>query len=228
MAAENGSNDSALHKLIKTGRRYRVQKKQIIQTTDDRQVVNLVISGFVKRYLISNDGNVGVQIIYGAGDIFPLTLFFRSHFHQDLYSGPETFFYEAMRETEVYSIDLSQLIEEVEIKPKLYADLLVETGRHLEFCVSSLENLSLKTSDKRIAHQLLTFAKKFGKPTLGGGRQITVPLSHQDIGEILSITRETVTTNMSILRKKGLIKIDKDSKNIVVPDMQKLQDEAYS
>jgi CRP-like cAMP-binding protein len=216
--------DSGLHKLLLKGRRYKLAKQQIIQSTEDRRVVNLIVSGFFRKYLIDNEGNIGVQIVYGPGDIFPITLVYKTMFNQSLYSGLETFFYEAMSEAEVYSISSEQLKEAVKQQPELYQDLLQETGRHLEFCIHSLENLSLNKSEKRIAHLLWYMALKFGTQTKSGTR-IDIPLTHQAIGEVLNVTRETVTVYIKNLRDKGLISHDR---YIIVPNLKKLQEEAYA
>lgn len=209
--------------LLEQGRPYAVGKQQILQSTEDRQVVNLVVSGFVRKYLITNDGSIGVMIVYGPGDIFPLTLTYSKLFGQQLYSGSETFFYEAMAPTEVRTIDADTLYKAVLEDPEIYKDLYREAGRHLEFCIQSIENIALRNSGKRIAHFLLYFARKFGTKTKEG-IQIEIPMSHQSIGELLNLTRETVTTNMIKMRKKKLIKTDK---RIVVTNLKALEEEAY-
>jgi len=218
------TENNELHRLLKSGRHYKLGKKQVIQSSDDRQVLNLVKHGFIKRYMILNDGSIGVQITYGPGDVFPLTVVFKTLFNQPMYTGPETFYYDTMTEAEICSIDATTLVEEVKKNPKLYADLLQEAGLHLESCVHSLENQALKTSNKRVAHQLLYFAKHFGKNN-SKGLEIEAPLTHQDLADILSLTRETVSTAMVQLRKKNLIRTNK---NIIIPDLDKLEEEAYS
>jgi CRP-like cAMP-binding protein len=66
-------------------------------------------------------------------------------------------------------------------------------------------------------------AERFGQKGVSGIK-ISVPLTHQDIGDILSLTRETVSTSMVQLRKKNLIKTNK---SILVPNIEALRDEAY-
>lgn len=216
--------DSALHQLLLKGRSYTIDKKQILQSTEDRQVVNIITSGFIRKYWVANDGSIGALIVYGPGDIFPLTLVYKKMFNQSLYSGLETYFYEAMSRTEVHSMTVDQLLEADKENSRLYEDLLQEAGRHLEFCIHSLENLSLRSSEKRVAHLLVYFARKYAIQR-DGETVINAPLSHQSIGEMLSITRETVTNSMKGLRDKGLIKT---GKHFVVPNLKKLEKEAYS
>src|ERR1051325_6562476 len=104
-ASMNGDKvrSGKLHQRVLSGRTYSLGKGQNIQTTEDRRVLNLIKEGFVKRYLISNDGTLGVQIIYGPDDIFPLTLMFQALLNQDIYEGPEVFYYETMGPVELYT-----------------------------------------------------------------------------------------------------------------------------
>jgi CRP/FNR family transcriptional regulator len=213
-----------LHELLLTGRRSKRSKGQIIQSTEGQRTINLVSSGFIKRYLISNTGNLGVEVIYGEGDIFPLTLMFKTLFDQDIYEGPEVYYYEAMSETQIYSIDISTLAENVEKNPLLYRDLLSESGKRLHSTLNGLENLALRTSHKRVAHQLVYFANQFGEKR-ASGIKINIPLTHQDLADILSLTRETVSTCIAKLREEKLIKT---GKNIIVPNIEKLKEEAHS
>lgn len=174
--------------------------------------------------MITNDGTIGVQITYGRGDVFPLTLVYKTLYDQSIYHGQETYYYEAMSDAEVYTVDAAALLEEVKKDTQLYSDFFQEAGKHLESCVQRLENLALKTSYNRVAHQLVYFARHFGTKSTGGV-QIETPLTHQDLADILSLTRETVSTSMVELRKKKLISTDK---LIVVHSMEKLEAEAYN
>jgi CRP-like cAMP-binding protein len=174
--------------------------------------------------LITNDGSIGAMIIYGPEDVFPISILYKKLFNQPLYHGAETFFYESMSPAEVFTIDADQLVDAVHQDPALYPDLLQEVGRHLDFCINSLENIALRNSEKRIAHMICYFARNFGTSTAEGIR-IDMPLTHQNIGEIINITRETVSTNIKGLRDRGLLKARNSS--LIVPNLQKLEAEAY-
>jgi len=213
-----------LSAVLLKGRHYKIPKGQIIQSTDDRRVFNLVTKGYVKRYLISNEGNYGVQVIYGPGDVFPITLAYSAIFGRDINEGPETYYYEAMTELELHTVDEPDMVEHIEQNPILYKDLFAISGVRLHSTLHGLENLTLKTSYQRVAHELLYMAKKFGEKK-AGETVIVVPLTHQDIADILSLTRETVSTAMVQLRKKKLIST---SKSIAVPDIDKLTEEAFN
>ncbi|HET7528652.1 MAG TPA: hypothetical protein VFJ84_00275, partial [Candidatus Saccharimonadales bacterium] len=133
MSSSKQLRESKLHDLLRQGRRYTLGKQQIIQSTEDRQVVNIILSGYFRKYLITNDGSVGAMIIYGPQDIFPVTILYKKLFNQPLYHGIETHFYEALTPAEVCTVDADQLVEAIKSDPALYPDLLQEVGRHLDF-----------------------------------------------------------------------------------------------
>ena len=210
-------------KLVESGRLRKYSKKQVIQTSSDGQAAKFVKSGYVKRYLITNTGAISTQVLYGPGDFFPLTLVYKAVLNQKLYRGPEIYYYETMCEAQIYDLQISRLIDEVQRRPVLYRDLMYEAGRRLNSNIQKLENRSLPNFYRRLAHQLLYYARKFGEPK-GQKVIILAPLTQQDLADILDSTRETVSASMAKLAKKGLIEV---KRQIVVTDILKLEQEAY-
>ena len=212
-----------LKSVMSKGRKTKFLKKQIIQSTDDRRVFNYIISGYVKRYLITNEGSLAVEVIYGPGDAFPITLAFSALFNQTINESPEIFYYETVTDVEAYTITETELKQIVYNNPGLYKDLMGVAGKRLHSTLQGLENIALKDAYSRLAHELYFLAVRFGQETADGTR-ILIPLTHQDLAGILSVTRETISTNMVRLKKENLVKTDK---GIVIKDMQKLKAKAY-
>lgn len=219
-----GPKYNLLSSVLSEGRLNFAEKGQVITSSDQGLVISLISSGFVKRYLIDNSGQLGVQGVYGPGNIFPVTLAFKILFDQSIYEGPEVYHYEAMCRTKIYSLSILRFKEKVQKDPRLYRDLLRLTGQRLQLFILQKENISLRSSYQRVAHQILSLANEFGTPS-PNGIYVPVPLTQQDLADMLSATRETVSICMSQLRKKGLITTGKE---LVVPDIDKLREEAYS
>jgi CRP/FNR family cyclic AMP-dependent transcriptional regulator len=213
-----------LHALLRSGRFQKIPKGQVFQSTDDKESITLVNKGYIKRYLITSEGTESIQIIYGPGFVFPLTPIFKLLLSQSIYSGPETFYYEAMCDTELYTITREVLIASVEKEPLLYRDLLQVSGTRLNEYVHSLENIAMGSAYGRVAHQLLFYAHYFGEKS-SKGTTIAIPLTQQSLANVLNITRETTSVSMTKLREKGLIA---GTKTIVVPDIEALEEEVYS
>lgn len=211
-----------LRKLILGGRKRTFSKGQVFQYSNDRQELSLVVSGFVKRYSITSRGTLGVQIIFGRGDVFPLTHMYKVLLDLDINKSQEVYYYEAMSSTEVYAIDNQTLLEAVDKDSGLYKDLLLEAGYRLESNIQQLENLSLHSSYCRVAHQLYILAQKFGEPTKLGVK-INAPITQQDLADIMGTSRETISMAISKLREKELIL---SKRSIVIPDLLALQNEA--
>lgn len=215
----------ALYDLLRKGRLHRLPKGQIIQSSDEwRNVLHFINKGYVKRYLIGNDGSLGTQFIYGPGHIFPITLIFKNLLNQRIIGGPEVYYYEAITDTEIYNVDIPAIKEVADRDPTLYKDLMFVAGQRLYATLHGLENQTLQNSYKRIAHQLAFFATEYGKKK-SDGTHIAMHLTHQDIADLLSLTRETVSNGMVELRKQKLIKTGKE---IVVPSINALLKEAFS
>lgn len=224
MELTSRKHSQLLHETLRQkGRVYKLAKGQIIQSTEDRQVINLLTRGYVKRYLINKDGTKATQVLYGPGDVFPITLVYKVLLSQAIYDGPEVYYYEAMTPVELYTIESSTLLGHVKGHPVLYRGLMHEAGNRLNSTLLGLENVTMRNSYLRVAHQLLHLADRFGISSKGQTK-IALPVTHQDLADMLSLTRETVTTSMKQLRAKKLVITNE---LIVIPDIDKLKDEVY-
>jgi CRP/FNR family cyclic AMP-dependent transcriptional regulator len=212
-----------LASLMKQGKLYTVDKGEVILSTDDNRSLQMVKTGYIKRYQITNAGNTSVQSIYGPHDIFPLTYAFEILLDKSIYSGPETYYYEAMCKSELYSIEGEALMDAVSKDPMLYKDLFDVSGERFRSNIQQLENISLSVYYKRVAHQLWFYANKFSDKK-GNRAKLKIPLTQQDLADVLSTTRETVSLCMSDIKKKGLIK---SGKFITVINIEKLKEEAF-
>jgi CRP-like cAMP-binding protein len=210
--------------LAQSGVKTNYSKGQIIQSTEGQKTMNFVTKGYIKRYLISNSGRLGVEVIYGPGYFFPVTVMLDAFFALGVYEGREIYFYEAMTETTVHTINVDILEQAVKKEPLLYKDLLRETGGRLHTLLNSLENISLAAPHSRLAHQLAYFAHIFGEQAKTGIK-ITVPLTAQDLADVLRLDRRDVEKCLSVLQEKNLIKFNK---HIIITDLERLKEEAHS
>ena len=209
--------------LLAQGRRYNVAKGGVVMSSSDNRTLQLVEKGYVKRYQITNSGAYSIQSIYGPLDIFPLTDIFRSILGKNLYEGPETHFYEAMCTARLCKLEISAVLEAIKGEPMIYKDFLAVAAERLQSNIQQLENLSLPMYYNRVAHQLWFFANKFSRRE-GLSAKIELPLTHQDLADVLSTTRETVSVCMSRLKKHGLIEA---GRYIYIPNVEKLKNEAF-
>ncbi len=217
--------DTPLYKLLLTGKRHRLPKGEIVHGFQDRALIHLIKSGYIKSYLIQSDGTRSTRVIYGPNYIVPLTPVYNMVFEMQIYTGPETYYYETMTDVDLYSLDRDALKEALAKDPLLYKDLFYAAGVRLNSYIHRLEDASITGSHRRVAHLLVYLSNVFGSPTKDGGLMIDLPLTQQTIAEILGLARETVTHSVVNLREKGLLVAS--DKKIILPDPEKLQREAY-
>lgn len=215
------SRYSLLERLLNDARRQKLSRGEVMPDSEVKSFLHLIITGYIKRYSIANDGAQSIQVIYGPGDAFPLTPVFESLYSMTIYHGSGSFYYEAMTEVELRSLNLLSLNDAVEAEPLLHKDLMQIAGDRLNSNIQQLENMSLRSTNRKIAHLLAYYAQKFGKDTKMG-RVIEIPLTHQTIADSLHVARETVSRRMTRLEEKNIIISEKQ---IIVKDMTALKKE---
>ena len=199
-------------------------KGVIVHGFEDKTLLHLIRSGYIKRYKIQNDGSRNIQVVYGPNDIVPLTPVYSTIFGFRIYRGPETYYYETMTDVSMHTISHDELKAALEKDPLIYKDLFHEAGVRLNSFIHRLEDASITGSHRRIAHLLTYLADVFGTPNKGGGTMIELPLTQQTIAEMLSLARETVTHSVVRLREKDLLVVE--GKKFIIPDIEKLRHEA--
>lgn len=209
--------------MLAEGKNLRYTKGEVIESSDTGNNLCLIKSGYVKRYLILNNGNIRVQVIYGPNEMFPMTLAYKALLNQQLYSGPEVYYYESLYDTELIVLSIDKFKECIDGNLEYYRDLFSEAGRRLYTNIQRLENLGLPTAYQRVAHEIAFYGTVFSDKK-GDMAKLKIPLTQQDLADILSMTRETVSLCMSDLKKLGIIK---PGRCLTITSMAKLQEEAF-
>jgi CRP-like cAMP-binding protein len=88
-----------------------------------------------------------------------------------------------------------------------------------------LETLLFKSANGKVAQVLLELAGRYGRPT-GAGTLIDYPITHQEIGNLIATTRETVSYAFMDLRQRGLISTRQ--RRTIILDADELEELAIS
>lgn len=217
-------NSVNLRKELVKSRLVTVPKGEVIHRSDNGLKFFMIASGYIKRYLVTNEGTLSIQGIYGPGYIFPLTSIYKLVLDQKLYRGPEIYYYETLCPSKIHFIEEEEFRQIIERNPNLYRDLFAVAGSRLRSNIQEIENMSLRNAYARVAHQLLYFSRTFGVSN-GETVQIPVPLTHETLAAVLNLARETVSQSISHLREEKLIKTNK---YIMVLDSERLEQVAYA
>jgi CRP-like cAMP-binding protein len=176
----------------------KIGRGELIQSPDTfREGLYLLKEGKLKLYKISPDGKQFIVSILGSGNVFG---------EIDSFSlGTRDTFIETMDNTILCSLGKEQFEQFLIERPHLTVRIMKELSRLLKERDDMLAQLALGNVRDRTLHLLKTLAEKFGIEE-GVYHKIDMPLSHQEIANMIGSTRETVTMVLNDLSKLGIIK----------------------
>ncbi len=164
------------------------------------QAACIVRSGIVRVFSISERGDYQTVTYHMAGEFFPSSWIFGK--------APATlFFYEAVTECEVAFAPRAELISYMlETPPRMHAMLDYFTSNYSASLIRINALEQSKARDK-LLHTLYYLCQRYGTQR-GSKYYIPLMLTHQDLGNLVGLTRETTATEMSRLKKEGAVRYD--------------------
>ncbi len=188
---------AALVGLFKGGTRLTYKKGEyIIRPGEAPSAVFYIEEGLIKAFNISKYGEENLLIIRKEHEIFPLIW--------SLTGEERDINYEALSPAVVWRIDPEVYINFLEHHTSALPPLLDMVTEMYRVHSRRLLNMQYRTVRERLVSFLLMMTERFGQET-DDGLLINVPLKHQDIASSISASRETVSRQISVLDRKGLI-----------------------
>lgn len=159
-----------------------------------------VKSGVIKFYNITSNGEEKIVGYEGTDGLMPNEWIFNK-------SPVALYYYDTFTDCEVYSIPRSELIEIINQDKQVAISLL---NRYISMYIGSTMHLhaleQLKAREK-LLHILQYLVLRFGTEVGKDKHRIGLRLTHQDIANLVGLTRETVSTEISKLRKDNILEI---------------------
>ncbi|MGO9013698.1 MAG: Crp/Fnr family transcriptional regulator [Dissulfurispiraceae bacterium] len=171
---------------------------------DTQRYMYAIISGRVKAVHIGEDGKEHILAVHKAGDWFGEMALL------DGKTAPATVI--AMEDTRILILSRKVFEEYLLTNNKMLKQIISFLCLRLRDAWIMLKVMSLSRSEDRIRTVLKLLGVQYGVKD-GRGTIINIKLTHQDIANYASVSRETVTRFLNKLAKDGEIEI-LDSKNI--------------
>jgi len=198
--------------FFRQGRPVYHQKGDIIIGMDPvPQGVYLIDTGYIKIYSITDGGEEFVHIIYGHGELFPVTWAYLN-INPDLY-------YEALSDTLLWRVSREQFTVFAQTDVHGGYELARQVARQFQTFADRVDNLEYKKSSERIVYRLLFLASRFG---VKRGRTLVVdaPFTHELIAQTINLARESVSRGLERLEHDGLIQ--RNGNQLVIIDTVRL------
>lgn len=158
----------------------------------------VVLSGTFKVYRLSSFGEEQIVGFKTAGDVFPETWIFGK-------TSSTLYYYEAMSDAEVLTVERSVLLDLIEKKPELKEklfDYMITNYTGLLMQISALEQSRAAEKLVLIIYYLMF---RYGQEDTPDEYSINLHLTHTTLASLMGLTRETTTTELGRLKRKGII-----------------------
>lgn len=174
------------------------KKRTILFQGEIPRSVAVLQKGMVKVYGITSSGDQRTVTLLTAGDVFPVAWVADK-------SSVCLYYYEALTDCTVLAVSKDEFNKAVQndaaLRDQVYANYLSH------YIASTMHIYALEHShaQDKLIYILQYLVARFGEKQPDGRHRIALRLSHQDIAEMVGITRETTAVELHRLKKKGYI-----------------------
>jgi len=184
--------------------------EELISDGQDNKRYGNILSGVVKLTKLMADGR---QQIVG--------LQFAPDFLGRPFKPKSTIFAEAATQVKVCLFPKSALEKLVAESPRLEHKLHEQTLKELDEARDWLLALGRKTASEKVASFLNLIVLNIDPENDSNSCTFELPLKRSDIADFLGLTTETVSRQITKLRKSGIIEIE-HNRQVTVPDLNAL------
>lgn len=189
------------------------QDEQVFLPGTGEGLIYIIRSGCVRLFKTLPDGrsiNVGL--------LGPNTIFAQEDGSDGLASGTTA---EAVVPSTLSIVEGRDLAKLISDSPELASAVVSGMTRRLTELQTLVEHLLVRDTSVRLSVTLLNLAAKFGRPAADGLQEITLPLTHQGLANMIGSNRVTVTRKLLELQRDGAVR--SLGRNVLAVDAERLQ-----
>jgi CRP/FNR family transcriptional regulator, cyclic AMP receptor protein len=190
----------------------------IFSEKDPAEGVYIVLEGEVRVSLNSSDGRRLSLAIARRGEILGMAA--------TLAGSPYDVTAETLYPAKVAYIARRDFLNFLTRHPEVYLAVIEELSRRVTKACDQLRTVGLSaTAPEKLARLLLDWSDD-GQATECGGRRFRFSMTHEEIGEFIGTSRETVTRTLSAFRHRRLV--DFKGSMITIPNRSALANYAHA
>ncbi|WP_446742029.1 Crp/Fnr family transcriptional regulator [Silvibacterium acidisoli] len=196
----------------------------VLQEGSSPNYVYVICSGTIKLTTSSYDGRLLILRIVGPGDVLGLAAVLKQNPYE---TSAET-----LEPCVIKSIPRTQFLSFMEEFEAVSRNSLRAVANEYQSAVLTAKRLALSGS---AAAKLASVLSDWGKLILAGQHNdacphplnevsFHMPLTHEELGHMAGVSRETATRVLLAFRRDGLVRIESD--RMVLPDLMRLREQA--
>lgn len=186
------------------------KKRTILFQGEIPRSLMVLQSGLVKVYGITTGGDQRTVTLLSAGDIFPVEWAFDK-------SRVSLYYYEAVTDCTLLTLPKAEFTKALQTDAALKDQVFQTYMAHYTSATMHIYALEHSHAQEKLVYILQYLVARFGEKQPDGLIKIDLRLSHQDIAEMVGLTRETTAVELHRLKDKNLIDYQKFSYYVNVP-----------
>jgi CRP-like cAMP-binding protein len=190
--------------------RHFAKKRTVLFQGEIPRGVLVLERGLVKVYGITNGGDQRTVTLLSAGDVFPVECVFGM-------SRVSLYYYEALTDATVLYLPKDDFMGALERDLALKDQIFKTYMAHYTSATMHIYALEHSHAQEKLVYILQYLVARFGEKQPDGLTRIALRLSHQDIAEMVGLTRETTAVELHRLKTKKLISYQRFSYYVNVP-----------
>ena len=168
----------------------------MIEPNERQEEVFYIQSGCIRMFSLSPEGQELTITLFKPGAIVP--------FFIALEESKNAYYFDAFIPSVVRKIPVSAMTPFIKDNPQVLFEYAKRISRGLRTTVEMMQHQLFGSVRQRVSTTLMMLAKRFGKPK-GTHLVIDIPLSHQDIANLVGVTRESVSLEIGKLQEHHVV-----------------------
>ncbi len=205
-----------LHKLDVFFSKYPTKKyskgENILSPGNNPETIHNIKKGFVRSYLLNEDGHELTLNIYKPSSFFSITTV--------LAKLENSYHFEALSGVVLNLVPVDEVLEYIKSDKEVLFDLTRRLSVGLEGFITRTHFLIRSDARQKIASSLVMMAKRFGQKD-GKKTIIQLPQTHADIASLAGVSRETASIELKKLEREKII--ERKGRITIVLSLLKLQ-----
>ncbi len=158
----------------------------------------VILDGFVKVYSINSAGEELVVSFFCKGDVIPLPWLFGT-------TTNTLFYYDAITDVRVLAVSKADFHTQLESDTKYLKSVIEFQNKQYTSLLLRVTGLEQSRAVEKVAFTLYYLMFRYGIEKTPGVFFVDMKLSQSVVANLVGITRESTTRNLTLLKKKGII-----------------------
>ncbi|MDB5162458.1 MAG: CarD family transcriptional regulator [Candidatus Saccharibacteria bacterium] len=164
----------------------------------------IIRDGVVRAYTVKTSGEESTIALYTKDDIFPVPWLLEA-------TSNSLFYYEAVSDVRVLGVTKEEFHKTMMNNTQQLQEMLRYVSKQYTSMLVRITGLSQSRAIEKISFTFYYLLFRYGIKMPDGMHHIDLKLNHLMIANLTGLTRESTTTNLKVLKEKGVINYTRSS-----------------